>query len=177
MQKLPVKEPSMKRFMQFMIMFVLFTGFADIAVANADKPRSCNCGMGKDVSATGNVESPRSCKQCGMDRVAFANGRMMIIYSDGTSAGTCSLNCAAVEMKLNKGKKVKELKVADYGTKKLVNARTAVWVIGGSKEGIMTEVPKWAFSARADAERFVKEYGGRITGYDEALNLAMRENE
>jgi copper chaperone NosL len=123
------------------------------------------------------VEPPGECKQCGMDRVAFAHGRMLIVYADGTTAGTCSLNCAAVEMKVNKGKKVKALKVADYGTKKLIDARTAVWVIGGSKDGIMTEMPKWAFSRRVDAERFVKENGGRIAGFDEALNLALRENE
>lgn len=123
------------------------------------------------------VEPPGECKQCGMDRVAFAHARMLIVYADGTTAGTCSLNCAAVEMKVNKGKKVKALKVADYGTKKLIDARMAVWVIGGSKDGIMTEMPKWAFSRRVDAERFVKENGGRIAGFDEALNLALRENE
>jgi copper chaperone NosL len=123
------------------------------------------------------VEPPGECKQCGMDRVAFAHGRMLIKYADGTTVGTCSLNCAAAEMKVNKGKKVKAVKVADYGTKKLVNARSAVWVIGGSKDGIMTSVPKWAFAGKAAAERFVKENGGRITGYDEALNLAMGENE
>jgi nitrous oxide reductase accessory protein NosL len=167
----------MKRFMLFMVMCLLFTGFSAIAAEKADKPKSCNCGMGKDVSATGNVESPRSCKQCGMDRVAFAHGRMLILYADGTTVGTCSLNCAAVDMKENKGKKVKELRVADYGTKKLVDARTAVWVIGGSRDGIMTSVPKWAFSGKADAEKFVKENGGRITDFDEALNLALRENE
>jgi nitrous oxide reductase accessory protein NosL len=136
---------------------MLFNGFAAIA---AEK-----------------VEPPKECKQCGMDRVAFAHGRMLIKYADGTTVGTCSLNCAAVEMKANKGKKVNALKVADYGTKKLIDARTSVWVIGGSKDGIMTEMPKWAFMARADAERFVKEFGGRITGFDEALNLALRENE
>jgi copper chaperone NosL len=167
----------MKRFILFMLMCTLFSGFTAIAADKSEKPRSCNCAMGKDVSATGNVESPRSCKQCGMDRIAFAHGRMLILYADGTTVGTCSLNCAAVEMKENKGKKVKELNVADYTTKKLVDARTAVWVIGGSKDGIMTEVPKWAFSRKVDAERFVKDNGGRIAGFDEALNLALRENE
>jgi copper chaperone NosL len=147
----------MKRFMQFMIICMLFSGFAAVA---AEK-----------------VEPPRSCKQCAMDRVAFAHGRMLIVYADGTTVGTCSLNCAAVEMKLNKVKKVKGLKVADYTTKRLVDARSAVWVIGGSKDGIMTEMPKWAFAEKIAAERFVKENGGRITGFDEALNLALRENE
>jgi copper chaperone NosL len=140
-----------------MIICMLFTGFAAVA---ADK-----------------VESPAGCKQCGMDRVAFAHGRMMVVYADGTTAGTCSLNCAAVEMKANKGKKVNALKVADYGTKKLIDARAAVWVIGGSRDGIMTEMPKWAFAKKEDAQKFVKDHGGRITNFDESLNLALRENE
>ncbi len=123
------------------------------------------------------IEPPKSCKLCGMDRVAFAHGRMMILYADGTSAATCSLNCAAVEMKANKGKRVKSLKVADYSTKRLVDAKSAIWVLGGSKPGIMTEMPKWAFAKRDDAVKFIKEYGGRITDFNEALNLALRENE
>ena len=68
-----------------------------------------------------------------MDRVAFSYSRMTIVYADGTSSGTCSLNCAAVEMKENKGKKVKSLNVADFNSRKLMDARAATWVIGGSK--------------------------------------------
>jgi len=41
----------------------------------------------------------------------------------------------------------------------------------------MTEMPKWAFTGKDDAEKFVKENGGRITDFDEALNLALKENE
>jgi len=147
----------MKRFIMFLLMCMLTNVTSIIA---AEK-----------------VENPKDCKQCGMDRVAFAHGRMMILYADGTTAGTCSLNCASVEMKINKGKKVNALKVADYTTKKLIDARTAIWVIGGSKDGIMTEMPKWAFAGKGDAEKFVKENGGRIADFDEALNLALRENE
>ncbi|HEX2770467.1 MAG TPA: nitrous oxide reductase accessory protein NosL, partial [Geobacteraceae bacterium] len=75
------------------------------------------------------------------------------------------------------GKQVKSLKVADYNSRKLIDARPATWVIGGSKQGVMTEVPKWAFAKKDDAQKFVKENGGRVTTFDEALNLALRENE
>lgn len=140
-----------------MLMFLVVSGAVAIA---ADK-----------------VENPRPCKQCGMDRVAFSYSRMLILYADGTSVGTCSLNCAAVEMKENKGKKVKSLKVADYYSRKLIDARTAAWVIGGSKQGVMTAIPKWAFSKKTDAQKFAGENGGRVTTFDETLNLALRENE
>ena len=147
----------MKKFIMFLVICLLFTSAAAIA---ADK-----------------VENPKTCKQCGMDRVAFAYSRMLIVYADGTTAGTCSLNCAAVEMKENKGKQVKSLKVADYNSRKLIDARTATWVIGGGRSGVMTEVPKWAFVKKDDAQKFVKEYGGRVSTFDESLNLALRENE
>jgi copper chaperone NosL len=143
------------------LFFILISSLCTVAIAfAADK-----------------IEGPESCKQCGMSRVAFAQGRMMIVYADGITAGTCSLNCATVEMKDNKGKKVKSLKVADYVTRKLIDAKTATWVIGGSKEGIMTSIPKWAFASKSEAGKFVKENGGRITDFNEALNLALRENE
>jgi nitrous oxide reductase accessory protein NosL len=133
---------------------------------------SCTAAIAADK-----VENPKPCKQCGMDRVAFSYSRMLIVYADGTTSGTCSLNCAAVEMKVNKGKQVKSLKVADYNSRNLMDARAATWVIGGAKQGVMTEVPKWAFAKIDDARKFVKENGGRVTTFDEALNLALRENE
>ena len=127
--------------------------------------------------AADKVESPQSCQQCGMDRVFFAQSRMLIVYADGTTAGECSLNCAVVEMKKSKGKQVKSLKVADYPTKKLIDARKATWVVGGRKSGVMTSLPKWTFASRGDAQRFVRENGGRVTTFDEALDLATKENE
>ncbi len=129
------------------------------------------------ASAGESVESPHACKQCGMDRVAYAYSRMIVVYGDGSLAATCSLNCAVVEMRENKGKPVKGLRVADYPTKKLIDAKAATWVIGGNKPGTMTQIPKWAFARKEDARNFVKASGGRVTNFDEALNLALRENE
>jgi copper chaperone NosL len=132
---------------------------------------------GAAAVAADKVENPKPCKQCGMDRVAFSYSRMLILYADGTISGTCSLNCAAVEMKENKGKQVKSTKVADYNSRKLMDAKMATWVIGGSKQGVMTAMPKWAFANKDEAQKFVKQNGGRVTTFDEALNLALRENE
>ena len=123
------------------------------------------------------VESPKSCAQCGMDREFFAYSRMLIRYADGTSAGVCSINCAVTELKQNKRKQVVVLLVADYAGKALMDARSATWVTGGKKPGVMTPLPKWAFAKREDAQRFVRENGGTITGFDDALDLAIKENE
>ena len=129
------------------------------------------------VNAADKVEGTKSCEQCGMDRISFARSRMMIVYVDGSTVSTCSLNCTANEVKENKGKQVKSIMVADYSTKELTDAASASWVIGGNKPGVMTRLAKWAFARKEDAQLFVKENEGRLATFDEALNLALRENE
>ena len=120
------------------------------------------------------VEAPDSCKHCGMDRTKFAHSRMMLTYSDGSSVGTCSLNCVVTELKGNT-KEVKSFQVADYNTKKLTDAKTATWVIGGNKKGVMTKVAKWAFVEKTDAKAFINTNGGIIATFDEALKAAEKD--
>jgi len=38
--------------------------------------------------------------------------------------------------------------VGDFGTKKLIDAEKALWVLGGSKPGVMTKRGKWALRRR-----------------------------
>ena len=121
------------------------------------------------------VEAPEKCSQCGMDRAVFAHSRMLISYTDGTGAGVCSLYCAVTEMKQNEKKLVSSLMVADYSTHKLIDSETAHWVVGGSQNGVMTSEAKWAFAGREEAQRFVKEHGGKIRSFDQALDAASTE--
>jgi nitrous oxide reductase accessory protein NosL len=121
------------------------------------------------------VESPKSCEKCGMDRTAFAQSRMLVIYADGTAVGVCSLHCAAEELQQNKGRQVRSLMVADYPTKELIDAGTATWVVGGKKQGVMTAKAKWAFARAEDARRFMEENGGSAHSFDQAMNAAVME--
>jgi nitrous oxide reductase accessory protein NosL len=132
--------------------------------------------LGLGAIALAQVEGPSSCQFCGMDRTAFAQSRMLIIYADGTTVGICSLNCAVIEMKQNPKKKVKALMVGDYRTEKLLDARAATWVIGGKFPGVMTQVAKWAFDTRSAAEQFISENGGKLASFDECLALALQEH-
>lgn len=127
------------------------------------------------VAAEKKAESPLDCKICGMDRTIFGHSRMMVTYADGSSTGTCSINCVAVDLKANKGKVVKLFQVGDYDSKRLINARTATWVIGGMKSGVMTDVPKWAFADKRGAEKFIKTNGGKLATFDEALAATEKE--
>jgi copper chaperone NosL len=141
----------------FVVMVVLVVGTALIAFAQED------------------IKQAPSCKYCGMDREKFSHSRMHIEYDDGTTVGTCSVHCAAVELAVTLDKTPKTLWVADYSSKKLIDAEKASWVIGGNKPGVMTKQAKWAFENKADAEKFMKETGGKITTFDEAIKLAYED--
>jgi copper chaperone NosL len=128
--------------------------------------------LGTICLAADTIEAPAECKQCGMDRTTFAHSRMVVTYTDGSSTGTCSLNCVVTDMKTAKGKKVKSFQVADYNTRKLTDAKKATWVIGGSKKGVMTPIAKWAFADKKDAAAFIKVNGGKPANFDDALKEA-----
>ena len=113
------------------------------------------------LAADSGVEAPAGCKQCGMNRTTFAHSRMVVTYKDGSSSGTCSINCVASDMKKQPGKEVKSFQVGDYNSRKLIDAKKATWVIGGKQKGVMTQVAKWAFADKKAAEVFVKENDGR----------------
>jgi nitrous oxide reductase accessory protein NosL len=118
----------------------------------------------------------RECRQCGMDRKAYGYSRMLVVYEDGSRAGVCSLHCAAIEIGEHTDKKVKSLWVADRDTHLLIDAKTAYWVIGGRKRGVMTPIAKWAFADKKAAAAFIKENGGTLATFDVALKAAVEEN-
>ena len=126
-------------------------------------------------SAQDDVAKQASCKYCGMDRKTFAHSRMFVTYEDGSSMGTCSLHCTAIELALNIDKTPKSIEVGDFKTKKLIDAEKAAWVIGGSKTGVMTKRAKWAFESKADADAFIKENGGKPASFDEAIKASYED--
>ena len=125
--------------------------------------------------AQDDVAKQASCKYCGMDRKTFAHSRMLVTYEDGSTMGTCSLHCTAVELALNIDKTPKSIEVGDFKTKKLIDAEKAFWVIGGSKPGVMTKRAKWAFESKADADAFIKENGGKPASFDEAIKASYED--
>jgi nitrous oxide reductase accessory protein NosL len=57
-----------------------------------------------------------------------------------------------------------------------MDAKKAVWVIGGKKSGVMTALPKWSFADKKDADAFIKTNGGKLASFDDALKAAVEEN-
>jgi len=116
-----------------------------------------------------------SCKYCGMYRDKFAHSRMLISYDDGTSVGTCSIRCAAVDLANNIDKAPVSIQVGDFSSKRLLDAEEAAWVLGGKVPGVMTSRPKWAFSGQGDAEAFIRENGGDLVDFERAMAAAYED--
>ena len=116
-----------------------------------------------------------SCTYCGMDRAKFSHSRVMIDYDDGSSFGACSLHCAAVDLAVNIDKTPKTIRVGDYASKNLIDAERAVWVVGGSKPGVMTGNAKWAFEDKGAAQKFIAENGGVLATFDEAMKTTYQD--
>ncbi|MDW7771973.1 MAG: nitrous oxide reductase accessory protein NosL [Desulfobulbaceae bacterium] len=125
-------------------------------------------------AAQDQAEHP-NCPYCGMDRTKFAHSRIYVQYDDGSSAGTCSLHCAAMEMALKIDKTPVVIQVGDFDTKELIDAEKAIWVIGGSEMGVMTSRAKWAFGTQGAAEAFVKQSGGQIGDFNQAIKAAFED--
>ncbi|MBU1054022.1 MAG: nitrous oxide reductase accessory protein NosL [Proteobacteria bacterium] len=125
--------------------------------------------------AQDDVQKHKSCKYCSMDREKFAHSRIFIEYDDGTTEGTCSLHCAAIDFAINIDKSPETIWVGDYNSKNLIDAQKAFWVIGGSKTGVMTKRAKWAFIYEEDAKKFIKENGGKPATFDEAIKAVYED--
>jgi copper chaperone NosL len=117
------------------------------------------------------IQEHPNCKYCGMDREKFAHSRMLTEYSDGSSFASCSIHCTALDLAQTFDKQPKALLVADYNKKNLIDAEKASWVIGGNKPGVMTKTAKWAFADKKDAEAFIKENGGKLANFEDAMKV------
>jgi copper chaperone NosL len=127
------------------------------------------------LGAQEDVQKHPSCKYCGMDRAKFAHSRFYVVYEDGSTQGTCSIHCAAIDFALNIDKSPKTMQVGDFYGKMLVDAEKAFWVLGGNKPGVMTKRAKWAFGKKEDAGKFMKESGGSLVSFDQAFKASFED--
>jgi copper chaperone NosL len=132
-------------------------------------------GFSAFAQTTEDIKKHPTCKYCGMDRDKFNYSRMLTTYNDDSEFASCSIHCAAIDLAASMGKAPKALLVADYNTKKLIDAEKATWVIGGKKPGVMTKLAKWAFEKPEDAMAFVKENEGKVANFDDAMRSTYED--
>jgi nitrous oxide reductase accessory protein NosL len=81
----------------------------------------------------------------------------------------CSMRCLAVD-----ATSVDNIKVVDAKTEKLIDAKSAFYVVESDISGTMSEVSKIAFATEADAKAFAKEYDGEVTTFANAFAMAQK---
>jgi hypothetical protein len=112
------------------------------------------------------------CHLCSMNLKMFWKTTHWLTFSDGTRTGYCSIHCAS-KVYQNRSTDIDRWEVADYDTKKLIDAHKAYFLIGSELNGTMTPVSKLAFASLDVAKKYQKEHSGTIGTLDNALKRAL----
>ena len=98
---------------------------------------------------------------------------LYIVFNDESSIGARSVHCLALYLALSIDKPIQSIAVGDYHTKYIINADEAYWVISEKKRAPDNFRPMQAFGRKLDAEIFIKNKGGKLATFDEALKAAF----
>lgn len=118
-------------------------------------------------------EQRDECDICGMWIDQYMSTRHVITLKDNTTKSFCSLACAAKYLNENK-ENVKDVKVADFLTQKLIDAEKAFYLEGSDVPGVMSYTSRIAFSTKTDAEKFQSTHGGRIITFEQAIENQLK---
>ena len=112
-------------------------------------------------------ESKMYCPKCGMTLPMFYKTNHAADV-DGKTTQFCSIHCLAEAMA--DGSKVTNVKVVDNTTLEFIDVIHAWYVFASSKPGTMSMTSKYAFGKKSDAEKFAKEFGGKVMTYYDVLD-------
>jgi copper chaperone NosL len=128
------------------------------------------------IPALAQTADREGCVICGMYLDMYAKTRWVITLDDGSSQSTCGMACAAEVIDSHKGH-VKDVKVADFRSGALIDARSAFFLEESDIPGVMSYTSRIAFSSKEAARDFRKKHGGRIVHFDEALRNQLKEGK
>ncbi|WP_373029708.1 nitrous oxide reductase accessory protein NosL [Sulfurovum sp.] len=112
-------------------------------------------------------ENKMYCPKCGMTLPMFYKTNHAA-HVDGKSEQYCSIHCLAET--IADGGKVTGIKVVDNTTLEFIDVINSWYVVGSSKPGTMTMTSKYAFGKKGDAEKFAKEFGGKVMTFYAVLD-------
>jgi len=113
------------------------------------------------------------CNVCGMEVFEKMMTRVEILIDDSIYHA-CGIGCA---LTLMEGKNVKSVKVIDFKTFKLVDAKNSYFVVGSVILPARAMLLEFSFAKRSDANDFVKLYGGQVLDYNGMIELARKVKE
>jgi len=110
------------------------------------------------------------CGVCGMEVFEKMITRVEISVDDSIYHA-CGIGCA---LAITEGKDVKSVKVIDFKTLKLIDAKGSYFVVGSVISPVRAMLPEFSFAKKSDADDFVKLYGGRVLDYNGMVELARK---
>jgi len=125
----------------------------------------------KDAILVQTVEK-ESCIRCGMNLIRYYK-TSHTAQSEDTHYQYCSIHC--LEEHLGEGIVLKNPRVVDISSLKLISVMSAYYVVGSSKAGTMTRESKYAFKNIQDAKEFKNQYGGEIMSFEGARKSAKND--
>lgn len=104
------------------------------------------------------------CPICGMTLHNFYKTNFASI-ANGKESQYCSLICL-VEDEIINNKTMKNIRVVDNMTLKLIDAKKAIYIVGSDKPATMSTISIYGFGTLDGAKNFAKKYGGEIKDFD-----------
>ena len=114
------------------------------------------------------------CPICGMTLKMFYKTNYTAIDEHNNTKQFCSIHCLADTI-VNDKAKLSNFKVVDTISNEFIDTKNAFFVVGSSKKGTMSMVSKYAFKFNEDAQKFAKEFGGKVMRFDEVFKIASDE--
>lgn len=107
-------------------------------------------------------EAKMFCPKCGMTLPMFYKTNHAALI-DGEQKQFCSMHCLAEA--IADGAKVTNIKVVDNTTLEFIDVLRSWYVFGSSKPATMSKTSAYAFGKKNDAEKFAKEFGGKVMSF------------
>ena len=113
------------------------------------------------------------CTVCGMNLVMFYKTDYAALVH-GKEKQYCSLHCLVEDMDKNHVNP-QNIRVVAVDTLKFIDVDKAYFVVGSSKKGTMSMISKYAFSTLQAASRFASKFGGEVSDFNTAREVAKKD--
>ncbi len=114
-----------------------------------------------------------SCVICGMNLAKFYKTNHAADTKEGTKQ-YCSIHCVIKDNEINKTD-LKNLRVVDVASLQFIPALNAYYVVGSSKPATMSSISKYAFKNKVDADKFAKDFGGKVMKFYDAYDIGGKD--
>jgi len=153
---------------------VLFTGCGDTKPSHMKKHKMFQSVAKEQAILVQDTKDKQYCVKCGMDLIRFYKTSHTAMSEDGKrNFQYCSIHC--LEDHLGEGINLKNPKVVDVSSLKLLPVSNVTYVVGSKVRGTMSKVSKYAFSTLKEAQKFQAKNGGELMNFNEALTKAKED--